>query len=108
TEPQEKGITSQDIRQFPRPDTDYLLEECQFIKWNFEKAHEVTEPEWYAAMSIVGILLNGRELVHKMSKGHPDYDYHQTDTKLAQALEASGPRTCANIDTLSSKCRGCK
>lgn len=106
--PTRDNVTANELRQFPRPDTDFLLKECEFLKWNFEKPEEVVEPQWYAALSIVGVLPNGRDIAHQMSKGHPDYDYGTTDIKLAQAMEASGPRTCGNIDTLSDKCRSCK
>lgn len=102
-------ITAQALRSFPRPDTEFLLEECNFLKWNFDKPWEVSEGEWYAALSIVGHLEDGRNLAHKMSAGDKDrYDYGTTDTKLTQAMEASGPRTCQNIDTLSDKCKACK
>lgn len=102
------NVSPQELRQFPRPDTEFLLKECNFLNWNFEKPHEVLEPQWYAALSIVGVLPNGRDIAHTMSKGHPSYDYGQTDIKLEQAMESSGPRTCVNIDTLSDKCRSCK
>jgi P4 family phage/plasmid primase-like protien len=106
--PERENVTAKELRQFPRPDTEFLLKECEFLKWNFEKPEEVVEPQWYAALSIVGVLPNGRDIAHQMSKGHPDYDYNTTDIKLAQAMEASGPRTCGNIDSLSDKCRSCK
>ncbi len=108
TIPDKENVTSKELRQFPRPDTEFLLKECEFLKWNFEKPQEVVEPQWYAALSIVGVLPNGRDIAHQMSKGHPDYDYATTDIKLAQAMDASGPRTCSNIDSLSDKCRSCK
>ncbi len=101
-------VSSDILRQFPRPDTDFVIKECNFLNWNFTKPNEVTEPEWYAALSIVGVLENGRDLAHQMSKGHDSYDYTTTDIKLNQAMEKSGPRTCGNIDSLSDKCRSCK
>jgi P4 family phage/plasmid primase-like protien len=101
-------VTHQELRQFPRPDTEFVIKSCNFLKWNFEHPEEVSEPEWYAALSIVGVLDNGRDLAHAMSKGHPSYDYTTTDVKLTQAMAASGPRTCSNIDSLSDKCRACK
>lgn len=96
------------LKRFPKPDTQTILKECEFIKWNFEKPHEVSEPEWYAAQSIVGHLENGKELVHKMSSGHPSYNPDQTDAKLEQAITVAGPRTCKNINEISNKCSGCK
>lgn len=102
-------VSAQSLRSFPRPDTEFVLDECNFLKWNMERPWEVSEGEWYAALSIVGHLEDGRNLAHRMSAGDKDrYDYGATDSKLTQAMEASGPRTCQNIDTLSDKCKTCK
>lgn len=102
-----EALDSTSLRAFPSPDTEYLLEECRFVKWVFDSPQEVSEPEWYAALSIVGHLDNGNHLAHQMSKGHPSYTHRETESKLTQAMASSGPRTCQNIDTLSDKCRTC-
>lgn len=104
----DQQVTSGELRNFPRPDTEFVIKECNFLDWNFTSPNEVSEPEWYAALSIVGILDNGRDLAHQMSRGHANYDYTVTDQKLTQAMEKSGPRTCGNIDSISDKCRSCK
>lgn len=102
-----ESIDSSSIRAFPLPDTEYIIKECKFLDWNFTSPAEVSEPEWYAALSIIGYLENGGMLAHKMSGGHPQYTHANTESKLAQAISASGPRTCQNIDMLSDKCRTC-
>ena len=102
-----ESIDTSSLRAFPNPDTDYILKECKFLEWNFTSPTEVSEPEWYAALSIVGNLENGNKLAHTMSSGHPAYSHKDTESKLAKAMAASGPRTCQNIDSISDKCRTC-
>jgi P4 family phage/plasmid primase-like protien len=102
-----ESIDSSSLRAFPTPDTDYIIKECKFINWTFTSPTEVSEPEWYAALSIVGHLENGNKLAHTMSSGHPGYSYKDTESKLSKAMAASGPRTCQNIDSISDKCKTC-
>lgn len=91
-----------------------ILEGCEFIKWAIANPAEVTEPPWYALLSVVGNIrteddqLRGRTLAHEISSGHPDYTREETEAKLEQALNASGPRTCKSIDPLWGKCQTCK
>ena len=80
---------------------------CDFLKWCFKNQNEVSEPQWYAMLSILGRLPNGYDLSHKYSKDYRNYDPHETDKKLKQAMESSGPRTCDNIDGLWGKCQKC-
>jgi P4 family phage/plasmid primase-like protien len=96
---------------FATPDTKAILDPtdgCKFLAWCQTHPEDVTEPEWYAMVSITARLDEGRRITHKMSQGHPGYSEVETDQKITQALESSGPRTCKNIDALSSKCMGCK
>lgn len=102
-----ESIETSSLRAFPTPDTDYILKECRFLNWNVTSPHEVSEPEWYAALSIVGNLEDGNKLAHTISSGHPAYSFKDTESKLAKAMAASGPRTCQNIDSLSDKCKQC-
>ena len=99
------------IKRYPEPDAKTVMAECEFIKHCFEKPTEVLEPQWYAAASVVVRLFKdqdkSKELFHKMSEGHPSYNYYEADLKANQALENSGPRTCTNIDTLWDGCKKC-
>lgn len=103
----EEQVPEQLIKKY-RFDTAAILSECEFIKWCKEKPGEISEPQWYAALSIVGYLENGKQIAHDLSKGHKGYSAVETDDKLSQAMSASKPRTCKNIESLSSKCQGCK
>jgi putative DNA primase/helicase len=42
-----------------------------------------------------------------MSNAHPNYDPDETELKIKQALAASGPRTCKDIDTRWAGCTNC-
>jgi P4 family phage/plasmid primase-like protien len=94
------------MRKYP-VDTRAVLTECQFINWAHDNPEKVDEPLWYAALSIVGRLERGVELAHKLSQGHPKYTHAETEEKLGQALDSSGPRTCADINARWGKCQSC-
>lgn len=88
-------------------DTPAVEAGCSFLKWARENPADLSEPQWYGLLSIVGRLDDGRQRVHKYSEGHPRYSERDCDRKLDQALAASGPRTCDNIDQLWGQCQGC-
>jgi putative DNA primase/helicase len=93
--------------KLPDPDPKGVLEGCDFLKYCWENAASISEPQWYAMLSIVGRLPDGNNLCHEFSKPHEGYDYDDTEFKYKQALEASGPRTCDNIDSLWDGCGNC-
>lgn len=93
--------------KMPEPDGPAVLDGCAFLQYCMENQAKVSEPQWYAMLSIVGRLPDGRQLVHKFSEGHPDYNPDHTDYKTEHALEASGPRTCDNIASLWDGCPTC-
>lgn len=95
-------------KKYPTPDSETVQKECEFLKHCKNNQSEVSEPEWYAMLSIVGRLKDGKQLIHEYSKHHPGYDQDSTTKKGEQALVVSGPRTCKNIDNLWGKCHGCK
>jgi P4 family phage/plasmid primase-like protien len=95
------------LSRLPKPDSVAVQEKCGFLVHCKDKQSTVSEPEWYAMLSIVGRLENGQQLVHEYSKDHPQYNPGVTDDKVKHALEASGPRTCANISTMYEGCKTC-
>lgn len=58
---------------------------------------EVSEPLWRGALSIAKFCTEGKIAAHRISRGHPDYDPSDTDTKF-EAIK--GPYTCAVFDGL--------
>ena len=93
-----------------RPDNAAILQGCKFLQWAKVHQSKVTEPEWYAALSIVGRMEDGKRLAHEFSSQHATYTPSGTDAKLEQALTASGPRTCENINDIwkGDDGRGCE
>jgi len=96
------------LKRLPPPDTEGVLNGCDFIKWCGENQDQVSEPQWYAMLSIVARLNDGMELAKAYSQGHPDYNELHTVSKSQQAIESAGPRTCANINSLWEGCGTCK
>lgn len=99
-----------DITAFNRmakPDSVAVQEECGFLKHCKENQEDVSEPEWYAMLSIIGRLDDGTRLAHEYSEKHTAYSPDETDRKMSQSLEAAGPRTCSNIASMYSGCETC-
>jgi putative DNA primase/helicase len=99
--------TDDGFRFFGAIDTPSVLSGCDFLKDCKENQNSVSEPEWYAMLSILGRLENGEALAHEYSREHKEYTPDNTNSKLAQALESAGPRTCKNINSLWGKCAAC-
>lgn len=105
----EKGeaLDAKSINTLFQADPRAVFQGCEFLKYCRTNASEVSEPEWYAALSIVARFPNGNEEAHTLSKGHPGYSYEETERKIEQALKSSGPRTCKNIQNLWGACNKC-
>lgn len=100
-------ITKEVFKNYPPVDVDAVLEGCDFLKHCYERPNDVTEYQWYAMVGITGHMPDGRELTHRYSKKYAKYSPAETDRKIDQALNAAGPRTCKNIETLWDGCPGC-
>lgn len=100
-------IPKDQLKRYPKADTQTVLEECGFLQQCKKEPQTVSEGAWYAMLSIVGRLEGGSQLAHDFSMGHKGYSHAETEEKLEQALSASGPRTCKNIDTLWDGCTKC-
>lgn len=96
------------LKNYPRPDTPAVCGGCKFLQFCKDSPDKVAEPWWYAMLSITARLENGREVSHAYSEGHPGYSHYETELKIDQALEASGPRTCKNIDSHWGQCSTCE
>lgn len=102
------AITLDEWRKYRQPDGKRAFEECGFLKHCESSPNKIDEPTWYAAASVIGRFKDGRAKFHAISRGHIGYSSTETDEKLEQALQASGPRTCKAINELWKGCSGCK
>jgi len=107
--PGESGsMTKKEFKQYPPADTDAVLSGCDFLKHCKAKPDDLSEEQWYGMVGIIGHLGNGKKLAHDYSVGYHNYSEAETEAKVNRAIEAAGPRTCENINTLWNGCKGCK
>jgi len=101
-------IPLETARKFGKVDEKAIMLSCGFMRHCKEEPQNVSEPEWYAMLSIAGRFDNPVEAAHALSKGHPSYSPEFTEAKLDQAM-GYGPRTCKSIDETwqNSKCHAC-
>ncbi len=92
-----EGKNTEDFGKYNEADLNLVIKRCSVIRHSVEDADKLTEPEWYAFITVASRCINGRELVHEYSKPHPGYDPAETDAKIAHSLEDTGPMTCRKI-----------
>ncbi len=95
------------LKRYPSVDSGAVLAGCAFLKHAKEHPNKIAEPAWYAALSIVGRFDDKGAAAHELSKGHKAYTPEETNDKLRQAVENSGPRTCSSINDLWGNCHEC-
>lgn len=105
---QTESLSFKEWAKYKRTTGEKAMLECDFLKHCKDDAATLSEPEWYAAASVVGRFEGGRAKFHALSKPHPEYSVTLTDEKLDQALGSTGPRTCQGIQAIWGKCFGCK
>lgn len=89
-------------------DTQAVLSGCNFLKDSLANAANLSEPEWYAMIGVLAYIPEiGRELCHTYSRGHADYDFDATETKIDQSLGLGKPRRCTSIEVVYGKCNAC-
>ena len=95
------------LKRFSAPDPEGVLS-CNLVLKAKTKPKDITEQEWYALASFIPLIEDGRQVFHDISKLDVErYDYNTADGKIDQAIAASGPRTCENINSFSEACKGC-
>lgn len=105
-----------DDARAPKLDHKEIYKGCNFLKATIENPTEIREPHYYAALSIIARMDNGRERAHKLVETIKDsgsdstvvgYAHSDVEKKIEQALHASGPRTCKSINSIWGKCSKC-
>jgi len=52
---------------------------------------------------------NGDQLAHKLSSGHPNYSFKETQEYFDNASKLGGPTTCKHFKNLGNGlCKGCR
>lgn len=68
---------------------------CAQIKRALLSPNELDEPQWRAALSIAAHCADESTAIHKLSRGHSDYDRDDTTYKAGRI---KGPYLCARFD----------
>lgn len=92
---------------YGKPDKDYILNQCEFLKFAKDNHADFEEPLWYASLGVTAFLQDDFETAHLYSKDHAGYDFDSTQKKLEYSLSATGPRSCENINDLWDRCGEC-
>lgn len=103
----EESIPKDYLRKYPKTDNAAIMKGCAFLSHCQTDPHEITEPQWYAMLSITSRMVDGNTISHNISKGHRGYSFEQTESKIDHALNASPPRKCSSINALWGQCRTC-
>ena len=78
---------------------------CQQLLSCFQDRATLDEPRWFDALSIAKFCSDGDTAIHKLSKGHPDYDYAVVEKK---AYGIKGPHSCLEFEAKNpGGCEGC-
>ena len=84
-----------------------VAENCAAFGHAVAMRGDVPEPYWRAMLGIFKFAENGTELAHEASRGHPEYDFHDTQTKLDRWT--AGPTRCDTFEGLNPEaCASCR
>lgn len=74
------------------------INRCAFLNHCIEDAEKLSEPEWWAFVSLLATQGKlGEKFIHIFSRPYPDYSPTETARKVAQANAENKPKTCAYI-----------
>jgi putative DNA primase/helicase len=78
---------------------------CEFLKFCHRNAKLLSEPLWYAQITVLAPFKGGEEKIHKLSKSHPNYTYEETQKKIEHFRKTgTNPMTCKAIAEKGFKC----
>ena len=78
---------------------------CNQLLYAFKNRKTLPEPMWFHALSIAYHCEDSATAIHKLSKGHPDYNHHAVERKAANI---KGPHSCAEFaKEYPAGCKGC-
>jgi len=85
-----------------------IAENCAQIKNVRDKQGKISEPEWHAALGVLGFCADGEKCAHEWSRGDSRYRPEETQEKLERLRQLTGATTCARFQQLNSNlCDGC-
>ena len=84
-----------------------IAEKCNQMAIIRDARGDVDYEQWRGGLGLIKHCVEGSELAHEWSSGHPEYEYEATETKL-DSWEA-GPTTCEFFSRCNPQgCQGCE
>lgn len=84
-----------------------IAKHCSQIVMFYNARGDVSEPVWRAALGLLKHTVEGEDLAHEWSAGHPEYDEAQTQEKMDRWT--AGPTTCEHFKGCNPDgCAGCR
>lgn len=87
-----------------------LITTCNQVRDYLRAKGNVSEPFWYHMLNLVRFTEDGSKNAHKVSAGHPGYNFDDTEKKIAQ-LQGKNvkPTTCYKLAEVNGDrpCEGC-
>jgi hypothetical protein len=78
---------------------------CRQLLDAYQNQDTLSEPRWFDSLSIAKFCSDRNSAIHKISKGHPDYDYDSTEDKVRHIV---GPHSCLEFEKSNpGGCEGC-
>ena len=78
---------------------------CAQLVYAYQERKTLPEPMWWNALSIAAHCSDSATAIHRLSKGHPDYDYEAVERKAAGT---KWPHSCAEFaKEYPAGCKGC-
>lgn len=89
-------------------DSGYIFEKCAALKHFKEVKGNVSYGQWFNALSVISKFkdVDGIELAHELSKGHPSYSRAETDEML-ERVSGAGPHKCSTFEANYPQCKDC-
>ncbi|MFU2208951.1 primase-helicase family protein [Solidesulfovibrio sp. C21] len=104
---QAKGVVMDNQKSVMLSSVDAIIEKCSWLKHCRDDAATLSEPEWYASISILCRYEGGEEIIHQWGNCYPGYSEKETNDKIAHAIKDSKPVTCEYVHT-TLQCGGCE
>jgi len=80
-------------------------EGCNQLAACYTERATLVEPRWFDALSVAKFCSDRDTAIHKLSEGHPDYDYALVEKKV---VGIKGPHSCAEFEINNpGGCEGC-
>ena len=94
---------------YPKPDKDFIMDQCLFMRWAKNSPKSVKEPAWYAILSITSRFDDNNSTSKSLTDLYSSSAIDEADKeeKIEQATTVSGPRTCEGINDIWGKCSKC-